>query len=140
MFIARRLPGLTRSRVKKLIEEGQVTVDGDHAKASHRLDLGQRVIVDVPPARDASAEPPVERVVAEREQGDLARRPLSLDHADARPQGRQSVSRLVHLCSRYVLILRLGAGESSRGARESLAGREEALLVDRIKFRLNDFI
>jgi 23S rRNA pseudouridine1911/1915/1917 synthase len=56
VFIARSLPGLTRSRVKKLIEDGHVTVAGERAKASLRLEPGQRVAVDVPAARDPSAE------------------------------------------------------------------------------------
>jgi 23S rRNA pseudouridine1911/1915/1917 synthase len=49
VFVARRIPSLTRARVQKLIEEGRVTVAGQRAKASLRLEAGQRVTVEVPP-------------------------------------------------------------------------------------------
>jgi 23S rRNA pseudouridine1911/1915/1917 synthase len=55
VFVARRIPSLTRARVQKLIEEGRVTVAGQRAKASLRLEAGQRVTVDVPPPVDGVA-------------------------------------------------------------------------------------
>lgn len=57
VFVARRLPALTRSRVQRLIEEGRVRVAGGRAKASLRLEAGQRVTVDVPAAAPMSAQP-----------------------------------------------------------------------------------
>jgi 23S rRNA pseudouridine1911/1915/1917 synthase len=56
VFVARLMPDLTRSRVKKLIDEGHVRVDDEHAKAGVRLEPGQRVIVDVPAPSASSAE------------------------------------------------------------------------------------
>ena len=55
VFVARRVTSLTRARVQKLIEDGRITVDGQRAKASMRLDVGQHVIVDVPPPIDPVA-------------------------------------------------------------------------------------
>ncbi|MFI5178646.1 MAG: RluA family pseudouridine synthase [Vicinamibacterales bacterium] len=55
VFVARRIPSLTRARVQKLIEEGRVTIAGQRAKPSLRLDAGQRVTVDVPPPVDGVA-------------------------------------------------------------------------------------
>ena len=55
VFVVRRMPALTRARVQKLIDEGLVLVGGQRAKASLRLEAGQRVTVDVPPATEATA-------------------------------------------------------------------------------------
>ena len=55
LFVVRKLPGLTRSRVQKLIEEGAVVVNGAHAKPSTRLEAGQAVAVSVPAAVEARA-------------------------------------------------------------------------------------
>jgi len=55
VFVVRRVPTLTRARVQRLIEGGQVAVAGHRVRASLRLDAGQQVSVDVPPAVDAVA-------------------------------------------------------------------------------------
>lgn len=50
VFIARLLPELTRSRVRKLIDAGCVAVDGRRAtKAGLALETGARVRVSIPP-------------------------------------------------------------------------------------------
>lgn len=40
------LPGLTRSEAQRLIEEGQVSVDGQKVKPSHLLSAGERILVE----------------------------------------------------------------------------------------------
>ncbi len=57
VFIARRLPDLTRARVQRLIEDGHVAVAGLRRKPSMRLDAGQTVTVDIPPPLPAEAQP-----------------------------------------------------------------------------------
>ncbi len=58
VFVARRLPELTRSRVRRLIDFGLVTVDGHPpAKAGVPLEKGQRVSVTLPPPEPATLEP-----------------------------------------------------------------------------------
>jgi len=58
VFVARSLPGLTRSRARRLIDEGLVTVDGRlPAKAGAALAAGQRVRVTVPPPEPSELEP-----------------------------------------------------------------------------------
>jgi 23S rRNA pseudouridine1911/1915/1917 synthase len=56
VFVARALPGVTRSRVQRLIGAGQVRVEGQRARAGLRLEPGQRVRVDLPPAETAAAQ------------------------------------------------------------------------------------
>ncbi|MDE3097792.1 MAG: RluA family pseudouridine synthase, partial [Chloroflexota bacterium] len=57
VFVARRLPALTRSRARRLAGDGCVRVDGRVAKASLRLGAGQRVVVEVPAPSPALAQP-----------------------------------------------------------------------------------
>ncbi len=46
-FVAARC-GISRARAQRLIEAGDVTVDGHSSKASHRLARGQQVLVTLP--------------------------------------------------------------------------------------------
>jgi 23S rRNA pseudouridine1911/1915/1917 synthase len=39
---------ISRAYAQKLIDQGQVTINGQHAKASHRLDAGDRVVATIP--------------------------------------------------------------------------------------------
>jgi 23S rRNA pseudouridine1911/1915/1917 synthase len=48
---------LTRSRLRRLIEEGLVTVDGQPVRPSHKLKGGERIRVRVPPPEPAAAVP-----------------------------------------------------------------------------------
>lgn len=60
VFVARKLPELTRSRVRRLIDNGLVTIDGRlPAKAGVALEPGRRVVVTLPPPErtDLTPEP-----------------------------------------------------------------------------------
>ncbi len=48
-FLARRHPELSRSRARRLIDEGLVTVEGRRGKPSQRLAGGERIFAHVPP-------------------------------------------------------------------------------------------
>jgi 23S rRNA pseudouridine1911/1915/1917 synthase len=56
VFIARRRPELTRSRIRRLIDEGLVTVDGVQTKASTKVSEGESVAIIVPPREGAELE------------------------------------------------------------------------------------
>jgi len=57
-FVAERIPELTRSRVKKLLARGLVTIRGvREPKASRKLKAGEQVVVRVPPPEEVSLEP-----------------------------------------------------------------------------------
>ena len=56
-FLARQDIGLTRSRLRQLIDGGDVLVNGEAAKPAHRLRPGDSVLVTVPPPRPSVAVP-----------------------------------------------------------------------------------
>jgi 23S rRNA pseudouridine1911/1915/1917 synthase len=58
VFLARSLPDLTRSRARRLIDDGLVTIDRRQAtKAGVTLERGQRIEVTVPPPERTDIEP-----------------------------------------------------------------------------------
>jgi 23S rRNA pseudouridine1911/1915/1917 synthase len=58
--VASRLEGVSRARVRRLIDEGAVTVSGSRSKPSHRLKLGEFVTAEIPaPVRDRLEPEPI---------------------------------------------------------------------------------
>ncbi|MBE6092528.1 MAG: RluA family pseudouridine synthase [Selenomonas ruminantium] len=57
VFVVERFPELSRSHVQKLIEQGNVLVDGSVRKANYKLRGGEAVQVTVPQAEPISVEP-----------------------------------------------------------------------------------
>ncbi len=59
LWLTGRLPDLSRSRIKTLVDAGLVRVDGALPKPSYRLKAGERVEAEVPPSPDdeMTAEP-----------------------------------------------------------------------------------
>jgi 23S rRNA pseudouridine1911/1915/1917 synthase len=47
-FLAEQVPELSRSEIQRLIASGRVTVDGEPAKPSHKVRMGEEVVVLVP--------------------------------------------------------------------------------------------
>lgn len=56
-FLKEKLPEFTRSRIQKLIEEGNVTLDQKRPKASQKVRCGQRIIVKIPPEEPLALKP-----------------------------------------------------------------------------------
>jgi 23S rRNA pseudouridine1911/1915/1917 synthase len=55
--LAPRLPELTRSAIRRLIDEGNARVDGQRVKSGHKLRPGERVEAVVPPPRPTDLTP-----------------------------------------------------------------------------------
>src|ERR1700748_162698 len=56
--LARHVAELSRSRLKSLIENGDVTLDGRTIRdPNHRVNSGDTLMVDVPPPEPAKPEP-----------------------------------------------------------------------------------
>ncbi|GAB4259495.1 MAG: RluA family pseudouridine synthase [Deferrisomatales bacterium] len=92
---------LSRSRLRKLIEEGRVTVDGRVARPSKRLTGGERIRVVIPPPDEPRAEPediPVDVVYEDRWLAVVAKpRGLVVHPAPGHPTGTL-VNALLHRC------------------------------------------
>ncbi|MBI4216430.1 MAG: RluA family pseudouridine synthase [Chloroflexi bacterium] len=56
-FLVERQPGLTRSRLQRLIARGLARVNGRPAKAGTRLKAGDRVALELPPPEPAALAP-----------------------------------------------------------------------------------
>ena len=55
-FLAKREELFSRARIKKLIEEGRVTVNGNPARAGYRLSTKDIIAVDIPPPKAVDVE------------------------------------------------------------------------------------
>ena len=69
VWLAARLPDLSRTRIRALVDAGHVRVDGALLKASHRLKDGERVDAEIPapPSEEMAAEAIPLRIVFEDE-------------------------------------------------------------------------
>jgi len=69
VWLAARLPDLSRTRIRALVDAGHVRVDGALLKASHRLKDGERVDAEIPapPPEEMAAEAIPLRIVFEDE-------------------------------------------------------------------------
>ncbi len=56
-FLATHAAELSRTRLQALISEGRVRVDGVTTKPAHRLESGQVVEIDIPPAQPVAVAP-----------------------------------------------------------------------------------
>ena len=56
-YLAARVEGVSRTALKRLIEDGEVLVDGRARKASHKLRAGGRVEVELPPPAPSELTP-----------------------------------------------------------------------------------
>jgi 23S rRNA pseudouridine1911/1915/1917 synthase len=56
VFLAATIPELTRAAVQRLIEQGQILLDGSGVKSSHKLSAGEVVSVTIPPPLPATAQ------------------------------------------------------------------------------------
>lgn len=57
LFLAERLPVLSRTRIQELISEGRVRIQGKKAKASHRVAAGESIEAEVVPRPAPEAAP-----------------------------------------------------------------------------------
>jgi 23S rRNA pseudouridine1911/1915/1917 synthase len=57
LFLVAQLPELSRSRIKALMDEGRIEVDGAARKASHHVEPGEVVSVEVPDQPPPGVEP-----------------------------------------------------------------------------------
>lgn len=56
-YVCAQIPQLSRSKVQKLIAEDNITVNGQRAKPGLRLNVGDRIQVNIPPAPSQELKP-----------------------------------------------------------------------------------
>ncbi len=56
-YVAQQVPHLSRSRIKQLIRDGSLTVNGQVVKASHKLDKDDEILLRVPQVEEADLVP-----------------------------------------------------------------------------------
>jgi len=99
-WLAARLEGLSRMRVKGLIEAGRVLVGGRAVKAAYRLQAGERVEVSIPPPprNGLAAEAVTLSIVFEDEHVLVVDKPVGMvTHPGAgRPTGTLAAAGLAH--------------------------------------------
>lgn len=57
LYLAARLPAVTRAKLKRLIDEGAVFVDGQPTKAGHLVRPGETIVVTFPATAPTDVEP-----------------------------------------------------------------------------------
>lgn len=57
VYLAEELPDVSRSRIQKLIKDGNICVNDKPVKANYRLVSGDRVVVDIPEVKEPDIEP-----------------------------------------------------------------------------------
>ncbi len=114
--VTRLAPELTRARVKRLLDDGRVVVDGRVCRASSRIRGGERIVVEVPdpePPGIQAEDLPLEVLHQDRHLLVLDKRAGMVVHPARGSPGGTVVNALLH---------RLGAG-SSPGERLGLVHR-----------------
>ena len=56
-FLALRLTSVTRAKLKRLIDNGQIFVNGEHCKAGYSLRPGDEIVVHFPPPQPPDIQP-----------------------------------------------------------------------------------
>ena len=57
IFLSQKLPDLTRSRIKKIIEQGLVSLNKKNAKAGAKVKTGDQIDITIPEPQPINAEP-----------------------------------------------------------------------------------
>lgn len=56
-YVCAQVPKLSRTKVQKLIAEGNITVNGQPAKPGLRLNLGDKIDISIPPTQPSTLKP-----------------------------------------------------------------------------------
>jgi 23S rRNA pseudouridine1911/1915/1917 synthase len=54
-FVVEKLPDISRSQVKRLIDDGFILVGDKKSKAAYRVDVDDEIVVNIPPLKESSA-------------------------------------------------------------------------------------
>ncbi len=101
-FLRTRYPALSRGAIQRLIDEGNIRVDGKRVKPTHAPRAGERVEITWPEAKPAEAQPqemPLEIIYEDDQLLVLNKPPGVVVHPSAGHDDRTLVNALLHHCA-----------------------------------------
>ncbi len=117
IYLASQIPGLSRTRIQELIEEGRVRVCGKRTKAAHRVEIGETIEIEAVPRPSLQARPepiPIE-LLYEDEDVVVVNKPAGMViHAGAGARSGTMVN---------ALLYRLGSLSKGEGVRPGIVHR-----------------
>lgn len=134
-WLADRLD-LSRTRLARLIEEGEVTVDGERVRKSHRPRAGEDVVVRIPPPEPLEVEPEAIPLEVVHEDDDLlvVEKPSGMV---VHPGPGHATGTLVHALMHHVDRLSSGTGPARPGIVHRLDRETSGLLLVAKKDRVH---
>lgn len=102
VFLRAMLPELSRGAIQRLIEEGQITVNGQIVKPTHHPRLGETIEVTIPEAKPAEAQPediPLDILYEDDDLLVLNKPPGIVVHPAAGNEEHTLVNALLHHCA-----------------------------------------
>jgi 23S rRNA pseudouridine1911/1915/1917 synthase len=100
IFLSREI-GLSRSQTDKLIRTGQIKLNNGSAKPSYKIKVNDRIVVNIPPAKELSAKPediPLDIVFEDKDIIVINKPPGIVVHPAAGNPGGTLVNALLHHC------------------------------------------
>src|SRR6266545_844319 len=101
-FLRSQFPTLSRGAVQRLIEQGDIRVDGDPIKATHHPRAGERIEIHWPAAKPATARPqelPLDILFEDADLLVLNKPPGMVVHPSAGHEESTLVNALLHHCA-----------------------------------------
>src|SRR2546430_1359626 len=102
IFLRARFPAISRGAMQRLIEQGDIRVDGRPAKAAHHPRAGEKIEIHWPDARPATAQPqeiPLDVLFEDDDLLVLNKPPGMVVHPSAGHEESTLVNALLHHCA-----------------------------------------
>ena len=102
IFLRARFPAISRGAMQRLIEQGDIRVDGRPAKAAHHPHAGEKIEIHWPDARPATAQPqeiPLDILFEDNDLLVLNKPPGMVVHPSAGHEANTLVNALLHHCA-----------------------------------------
>jgi 23S rRNA pseudouridine1911/1915/1917 synthase len=121
-FLAGRVPELSRSAAQRLIETGEITVNGEPVRASYKVRVGDRVVASLPAAESAtpSAEAIPLHIVYEDEALLVVNKPAGMV---VHPAPGHAAGTLVNAVLAHCPALAASGDQARAGARPGIVHR-----------------
>ncbi|MBA4150397.1 MAG: RluA family pseudouridine synthase [Verrucomicrobia bacterium] len=102
VYVRSQVPELSRGTIQRLMDEGQITVDGKVVKPTHHPRIGEKIEITIPDAKPAEAQPeniPLEILFEDTDLLVLNKPPGIVVHPAAGNEEHTLVNALLHHCA-----------------------------------------